>query len=119
MEFRYVSSVKGHLATRFGTGTPLGATIRNDKGEVSIDWNETEVVAIPLEEWNRSIKEYGRLLTAKAITERNAEDHKAWLALEKKASEADAERVKAEAAKVAADETNAAPDEKKSKGKKE
>ena len=105
MEFRYVSSVKGHLATRYGTGTPLGAVVGRDEktGESTVVWNEDAVIAIPLDEWNRHIKEYTRLLTHGALKERKPEEHKTFVEAEKKTAEADAARV-AEEAKKAADE---------------
>lgn len=124
MNLVYVSPVKGHLVTRYGTGTYIGATrsivvhkpapgepipiVPRNESEVA--WNESEVVAIPEPEWMAHIKEYTRCLTAKALTKRTEADYKAWCEAQAKASATDAEN---------AAKTENADDKKAKKGNKE
>jgi len=105
-EFHYVSSVKGHLVTRFpslrlSVAQYIGAT---RKGK-TIVWDETEVAAISEREWQTYRREYRRCMADKSLVERTKEDFEAYVAdkqarekeaLEKTTAEA-MERAKAEA----------------------
>lgn len=109
-EFHYVSSVKGHLVTRFpslrsSVAQFIGAT---RKGK-TIVWDETEVVAISDQEWQRYRREYRRCLADKSIVERTKEDFEAYVA-EKTDRETKAlEKAKAEAAEKAKAEATEQP----------
>ncbi len=122
-QMRYFSPVAGRVVERFGSGgTKIGAT-RTDKGYVI---NLDAVVAIPLAETKRYIKEYRNLLRDRGygpdLIERTKRDYDAWLAKRKAKAEADAaalkakreaqrKELKAEATKAETDNDSSSQDE--------
>jgi hypothetical protein len=80
-EFHYVSSVKGHLVTRFpslrsSVAQYIGAT---RKGK-TIVWDPTEVVAISEKEWQTYRREYRRCVADKSLVVRTKEDFETYVA---------------------------------------
>lgn len=80
-EFHYVSSVKGHLVTRFpslrsSVAQFIGATRKGKE----IVWDISEVVAISDKEWQTYRREYRRCVADKAIVERTKEDFDKYVA---------------------------------------
>lgn len=104
-EFVYVSCVPGKLVTRFGTGTYIGALVA-PSGAASFD--PREVVAIPIAEWAKYTREYGRLLRGGDLIERSAQEHEAFVKAQAAAAQKEADDVKAEAGKREALEKKAA-----------
>lgn len=113
-EFHYVSSVKGHLVTRFpslrsSVAQYIGAT---RKGK-TIDWDESEVSAISDQEWQKYRREYRRCLADKSLVVRTKEDFEAYVADKTKCETEALEKAKAEAAEKAKAE---APEQPPSEG---
>lgn len=103
-DFRYFSPVRGHAVPRFGVkGQFLGAQ-RTEKG---FEWNEEAVVALPVAELRRYLREYNRILKPSrgvpGLVERTEADYKRWQ--EKQRQQLDEE---AAARKAARDELNKA-----------
>jgi len=101
-EFHYVSSVKGHLVTRFpslqsSVAQYIGAT---RKGKTVV-WDPTEVVAISEQEWQKYRREYRRCLADKSLIERTKEHFDKYVedktARDKEALEAAKAKAEAEA----------------------
>lgn len=103
MEFRYFSSVKGAAVPRFGSTSFIGAA-RTPRG---FAWNLDAVVAVPVEEVNRYLREYNRVLRSDALRERKVVDFEQWQA--KQAAEDKATEAKAAAATEAKAEQPARP----------
>lgn len=82
---KFVSSVEGHLVTRYGTfpRSNIGAdrTIADD-GTVTLTWDTKRVNPISNAEYARYKREYDTALAEKALTERSAEDYVAFMAAE-------------------------------------
>lgn len=109
-EFHYVSSVKGHLVTRFpslqsSVAQYIGAT---RKGK-TIVWDESEVSAISDQEWQKYRREYRRCLADKSLVVRTKEDFEAYVADKTKRETEALEKAKAEAADKAKAEANEQP----------
>lgn len=107
-EFHYVSSVKGHLVTRFpslrsSVAQFIGAT---RKGK-TIVWDTTEVVAISDKEWQTYRREYRRCLADKSIVERTKEDFEAYVKEKTERETKALEEAKADADAKAAEEAKA------------
>jgi hypothetical protein len=94
----YVSAVKGHLVTRFGTGLLIGAT-RDPKDPSKVTWDEDEIAKISPEELAPYRREYARALRDGALKKREAADFKAVNEKRAQQTETDLAKVKAEAAK--------------------
>ena len=111
-EFHYVSSVKGHLVTRFpslraSTAQYIGA---ERKGK-EIVWDTDVVVAISPQEWARYRREFRRAISDKSLVERSETDYKAYLDSHEKAEQKAAEQRKAEAeAEAEKTKANAEPE---------
>lgn len=73
--YRYFSCVPGRVAHRFGSRSFIGAT----RGKDGYEWNEDEIVPIPLNEIRRYLREYNRLLRGPrpALIERTEKEYKA------------------------------------------
>ena len=54
----YVRPVPGHLVTRFGHRSYIGATVAVVDGETVVTWDESAVVPITHEEFRRYRREY-------------------------------------------------------------
>jgi Sec-independent protein translocase protein TatA len=97
-EFHYVSSVKGHLVTRFpslraSTAQYIGA---ERKGK-EIVWDTDVVVAISPQEWARYRREFRRAISDESLVERTEAEYKAYLESHEKAEQKAAEQRKADA----------------------
>lgn len=78
--FQYVSSVEGHLVTRFpslraSTAQYIGAS-RKDK---KITWDTSIIVAISDDEWKKFRREYRRAVDDGALKVRTEAEYKAFL----------------------------------------
>lgn len=78
--FQYVSSVEGHLVTRFPslrspTAQYIGAT-RKDK---KITWDTNAIIAISDDEWKKFRREYRRAVEDGALTARTEAEYKAFI----------------------------------------
>lgn len=93
----YVSSVPGHLVTRFGTGLLIGAT-RDQKDPSKVTWDEELIVKIPEPEGRAYAKEYARALREKSLKVRTLADFDACNKKLEAASKAEADAAKAAAA---------------------
>lgn len=68
----YVSSVAGHLVTRFGAqGSYVGAE-RDSSDPTTVVWNEEAIVALTEAEVARYSREYDRLIRGGALRKRTA-----------------------------------------------
>jgi hypothetical protein len=105
-EFKYFTAKTGHLVPRYGTSSYIGATAR--RGEAATF--DGAVVAIPLREWTRFVKEYNRCMKAGVLIECTKAEHDAFLKAQEAATGAAVEVAKAEAEK-AAGATKAGPAE--------
>lgn len=125
-EFHYVSSVKGHLVTRFPTlqmsvAQYIGATRKGKE----VTWDETEVVAISEQEWAKYRREYRRCLADKSLVERTKEDFAAYVEEKTKREDealkaqqvAALKRAEEEKAKGESDQKQSQPDDTSPKGK--
>ena len=87
----YVSAVKGHLVTRFGTDARglqsfIGAhRVLGNPSEIV--WDEETIVPLSEDEATRYRREYQRLLDGKALRRRTEAEFKAQLAARKKAAD--------------------------------
>lgn len=102
-EFQYVSSVKGHLVTRFPSlRSPVAQYIGATRKGKEIVWDETVVVAIPAKEWQQYRREYRRAIADGALKSRTAEDFEKYREAKGKADSELEAKLKAEAAKAEA-----------------
>ena len=114
----YVSAVPGHLVTRYGTGTLIGAArgVIEKPGDVvdpsQVTYDEQLVVRIPEAEHARYRREYGRALRDGALKLRSKADFEACNAKIAAASKADGD-------KIASDKAKAEAEAKAKSGKKE
>lgn len=104
----YVSSVEGHLVTRFGAKLYIGAS-RNPADPSQITWDLGLVVKIPEAEVLAYGREYRAAIAAGSLLVRTAADFEAFVAAQAAATEkeladrkAAEEKAKAEAEKPAA-----------------
>lgn len=110
----FVSSVKGHTVTRYGTRQFIGCA-RNPQPDpndatavaawVPYSWNTEQVIPLTEAEATRYGKEYGKEIVGERLTKRTETDWLACLDAEKTANEAKVARVKAVADKAKADTT--------------
>lgn len=101
---RFVSSVPGHLVTRYGSSEYVGA--RRDPKTRELSWQPEAVVALTQHELDRFSREYDRALKDGALVARTAAEYDEQIA---KANAADARLAKDAAAKAAADKTTETP----------
>jgi hypothetical protein len=87
MKYRYFSCKKGHVVSRFGTKAFIGCRVVQNQHI----WNEDEVVAIPVTDTIRYLKEYNRVLKDGAIIERTQEDYDSWIKVQESKSRGEAE----------------------------
>lgn len=77
-EFVYVSSVEGHHVTRPGSGTravkPGTIGVRWDPKRKRLVWDTEDVIRIPMGDWQRYRKEYGKAVSSGALTVRTKAD---------------------------------------------
>src|SRR5262245_49207601 len=87
----YVSAVKGHLVTRFGTdGRSVQSFIgaqRVHGSPTDIVWDEETIVPLTDAEVARYRREYQRMIDGKALRKRTEAEYKAQLAARKKAAD--------------------------------
>lgn len=74
----YSSRAEGGLATRFGTGTYIGAN-RSHEDPKQVVFDETAVVGITVLEYARYRKEYEKAVKGGSLVERTANDLAAYL----------------------------------------
>jgi ribosomal protein L16 Arg81 hydroxylase len=87
-DFRFFSSVEGHLVPRFATfQAPTTQYIGATRTGKNIVWNPEQVVPISKAECQRYRRELNQAVAAKALTERNVKDYLAWLEEEGKVDE--------------------------------
>jgi hypothetical protein len=103
-EFKYFTAKTGHLVPRYGTSSYIGATAR--RGEAATF--DGAVVAIPLREWTRFVKEYNRCMKAGVLIECTKAEHDAFLKAQEAATVAAVAKAEAE---KAAGATKAGPAE--------
>ena len=108
----FVSAVRGHLVTRFGTDRPglqsfIGAA-RLPGAPTEIVWDEQTIVPLSEAEVGRFRREYQRAIDGKALRQRTPEEYQAQVAARKKA-----EGEALAAAKKAADEKSKPPEKAK------
>jgi len=87
----YVSAVKGHLVTRFGTDARglqsfIGAhRVLGNPSEIV--WDEETIIPLSEDEATRYRREYQRLIDGKALRRRTEAEFKAQVAARKKTAE--------------------------------
>jgi len=107
-QFKYFSSVEGHIVTRFiSLRSPVAQYIGAKRIGKKITWNTKEVVAIPLQEFTKYRREFRRALRDGSLKERTEAEFKVWQAERTKEDEeakakADKAKADANAAKVEA-----------------
>lgn len=91
----FVSAVKGAAVGRLGSGTATKKNVAigcrfepapNGRGKGRLVWNEQEIVAIPLAEWNAHHRHYARALKRGELKKRSAEDYAKWASEQLQAS---------------------------------
>jgi hypothetical protein len=75
----YVSAVKGHLVTRFGTGLLIGAT-RDQADPSKVTWDEGEIAKIGPDEQAAYRREYARALRDGALKARTKAEYEGVVA---------------------------------------
>ncbi len=76
----YVSSVEGHVVTRFsshkmGRRPTLIGAIRDHNDPTKITWDTKRIVGIPEAEYTRFGREYNREINAGGLTKRTAKEY--------------------------------------------
>jgi hypothetical protein len=94
IKFRYFSPAAGHVVSRPGTGSQIGAT----RGPSGFVVNPDMVVPIPVSEIQRFAKEYSDALRNKELVERTQDD------FDKQQAEVEAEEKRDQAERDAARE---------------
>lgn len=92
----YVSAVKGHLVTRYGTGLLIGAS-RDPKDPSKVSWDENEIVKLTPEEQAPYRREYARALRDGSLKQRKPADFQAAVAKHDAAVKQEAADTKAKA----------------------
>lgn len=69
----FVSCVEGHLVTRHGTRTFIGAERRADDPR-RVDYHPEQIVAIPVDEHRKYRREYLRALREGSLVERTGDE---------------------------------------------
>lgn len=73
-KFHYLSCVPGRVVPRYGA--PAGTYIGARRTRLGFDWSPERVVAIPVEEWVRYQREYGRAVADGALRVRTEAEYK-------------------------------------------
>ncbi len=100
IQYRYFSSVKGHVVQRYGTGVHVGVV----RAAGGWEWDEDEVVAIPETECCKYEREYQNAVRHKALQKRSQDDYDAYVRKQEQKAKAHAREL---AAKQAAAEKEA------------